>query len=177
MRAIIVDDEPVMLKRFARLAAEIPDLNVVGQFESAEKALNYAAEQFFEAAFLDVAMPIKNGVQLAKELRLIRPDVIIVFVLQLDLHYRKARRHALDRQRDAVAAVEPIAPFAVDYILVIVADPGKRVLVDLIEIGDHRVTDVASISLVTCPLWKVCGWPRAIAPCRSRVAHTSSSGV
>ena len=80
MRAIIVDDEPVMLKRFARLAAEIPDLNVVGQFESAEKALNYAAEQFFEAAFLDVAMPIKNGVQLAKELRLIRPDVIIVFV-------------------------------------------------------------------------------------------------
>ena len=84
MRAIIVDDEPVMLKRFARLAAEIPDLNVVGQFESAEKALNYAAEQFFEAAFLDVAMPIKNGVQLAKELRLIRPDVIIVFVSAYD---------------------------------------------------------------------------------------------
>ena len=84
MRAIIVDDEPLMLKRFTRLASDIPDLNVVGQFESAEKALCYVAEHPFEAAFLDVAMPVKNGVQLAKELRLIRPDVIIVFVSAYD---------------------------------------------------------------------------------------------
>ncbi len=84
MRAIIVDDEPLMLKRFTRLASDIPDLNVVGQFESAEKALCYVAENPFEAAFLDVAMPVKNGVQLAKELRVIRPDVIIVFVSAYD---------------------------------------------------------------------------------------------
>ena len=84
MRAIIVDDEPLMLKRFTRLASEIPDLHVVGQFESAGKALEYAAEHPFEAAFLDVAMPITNGVQLAKELRLLRPDIIIVFVSAYD---------------------------------------------------------------------------------------------
>lgn len=84
MRAIIVDDEPLMLKRFSRLAADIPDLNIVGQFESAERALDYAAENSFETAFLDVSMPIKNGVQLAKELRLIQPDLIIVFVSAYD---------------------------------------------------------------------------------------------
>ncbi len=84
MRAIIVDDEPLMLRRFARLASEIPDLNVVGQFESSDKALNYAADHPFEAAFLDVAMPIKNGVQLAKELRIILPEIIIVFVSAYD---------------------------------------------------------------------------------------------
>lgn len=84
MRAIIVDDEPLVLKRFSRLAAGIPDLTIVGQFESAEKALDYAAENPFETAFLDVEMPIKNGVQLAKELRLIRPDLVIVFVSAYD---------------------------------------------------------------------------------------------
>ena len=84
MRAIIVDDEPLMLRKFTRLSAEIQDLNVVGQFESAEKALAFAAEHPFEAAFLDVAMPIKNGVELAKELRKIRPDIIIVFVSAYD---------------------------------------------------------------------------------------------
>ena len=84
MRAIIVDDEALMLKRFTRLASEIPDLNIVEQFESAGTALDYAAEHPFEAAFLDVAMPIKNGVQLAQELRQIRHDIIIVFVSAYD---------------------------------------------------------------------------------------------
>lgn len=84
MRAIIVDDEPLMLKRFARLSADIADLNLVGQFESAQKALAFAAEHTFEAAFLDVAMPIMDGVELAKALRKIRPDIIIVFVSAYD---------------------------------------------------------------------------------------------
>ncbi len=84
MRAIVVDDEPFMLKRFARLAFEIPDLNIVGQFTSAEKALYFANEQHFEVAFLDVEMPIKNGVQLAKDLRKIMPDILIVFVSAYD---------------------------------------------------------------------------------------------
>ena len=84
MRAIIVDDEPLMLKRFARLSEGIADLSIIGQFESAKKALAFAAEQPFEAAFLDVAMPVTNGIELAKELRKLRPDVIIVFVSAYD---------------------------------------------------------------------------------------------
>ncbi len=80
MRAIIVDDEPLMLRRFVRLSADIPDLDIIGQFESAQKALAFAEENPFEAAFLDVAMPITNGIELAKNLRSIRPDIIIVFV-------------------------------------------------------------------------------------------------
>lgn len=84
MRAIIVDDEPLMIKRFVRLAEGIEDLNIIGQFESAQKAVAFAEDQLFEAAFLDVAMPIVNGVELAKELRKIRPDIIIVFISASD---------------------------------------------------------------------------------------------
>ncbi|MBO4694010.1 MAG: response regulator [Clostridia bacterium] len=84
MRAIIVDDEPLMLKRFARLSANIEDLNIVGQFESAREAVDFAKEHPFEAAFLDVKMPVTSGIELAKELREIRSDVIIVFVSAYD---------------------------------------------------------------------------------------------
>lgn len=84
MRAIIVDDEPLMLRRFVRLSEGIPDLNIVGQFESAKKALEYAKAWPIEVAFLDVAMPITNGLELAKELRKLRPDIIIVFVSAYD---------------------------------------------------------------------------------------------
>ena len=84
MRAILVDDEPLMLKRFARLSAEIPDLHIVGQFESAQEALEYAEKNPVELAFLDVAMPIMNGIELARELRALRKDILIVFVSAYD---------------------------------------------------------------------------------------------
>ena len=84
MRAIIVDDEPIMLNRFVRLSEGIPDLKVIGQFESSKKALAFAEEQPFEAAFLDVDMPVMNGIELARRLREIRPEIIIVFVSAYD---------------------------------------------------------------------------------------------
>lgn len=84
MRAIVVDDEALMLKKFSRLSADIKDLQIVGLFESAEKALEFAKDHPFEAAFLDVEMPITNGVRLAEELRAIHPQVIIVFISAYD---------------------------------------------------------------------------------------------
>jgi len=84
MRAIIVDDEPLMLRRFVRLSEGIPDLNIVGQFESAKRAMEYAKDWPVELAFLDVAMPITNGLELAKKLRKLRPDILIVFVSAYD---------------------------------------------------------------------------------------------
>lgn len=84
MKAIVVDDERLMLRKFERLSAGIPDLNLTGSFESAEEALAYAAEHPVELAFLDVSMPIMNGIELAGKLREIRPDILIVFVSAYD---------------------------------------------------------------------------------------------
>lgn len=80
MRIMIVDDEPLMLRRFVRLCEGIPALTVAGQFESAKEALCFAEENDVEAAFLDVAMPGMSGVELANALRAIKPDIVIVFV-------------------------------------------------------------------------------------------------
>jgi len=84
MRAIIVDDEPLMIRRFIRLSEGIPDLNVVNYFESASQALDYVKDHPVEVAFLDVVMPITNGIGLAKELRQLRPDIVLVFVSVYD---------------------------------------------------------------------------------------------
>ncbi len=84
MRTIIVDDEHLMLKRFVRLSKEIPDIRIVGQFESAGEALDYVREHPVELAFLDVAMPEIGGVELAHKLRRIRSDILIVFVTAYD---------------------------------------------------------------------------------------------
>lgn len=88
MRAIIVDDEPLMLRRFVRLSEGIQDLNITGQFESAEQALDYAAKNPVDVAFLDIAMPITNGIELAKRLRKLHPDIVVVFVTAYDEYIR-----------------------------------------------------------------------------------------
>lgn len=88
MKAIIVDDEPLMMRKFARLSEGIKDLNLVGQFENSEQALNYMKKDPVEAAFLDVEMPIMDGITLAEKLREIRPNIIIVFITAYDEYIR-----------------------------------------------------------------------------------------
>lgn len=84
MRTIVVDDELIMLKRFARLSKGINGINIVGQFECAEDALEYAQKNTVELAFLDMEMPVIGGAELAKRLHDIRPDILIVFVTAYD---------------------------------------------------------------------------------------------
>lgn len=88
MRCIIVDDEPIMIKKFLRLSEGIPDLHIVGQFDYAGDALEYAQNHPVELAFLDVAMPVINGISLAKQLRAFRPDILIVFISAYDEYIR-----------------------------------------------------------------------------------------
>lgn len=80
MKTILVDDELWMLEQFAEECAELPEIEIVGNFTFAEDALEYARDNLVEFALLDIEMPGMNGVELAKELRKLYPQVIIVFV-------------------------------------------------------------------------------------------------
>ncbi len=84
MKAIIVDDEPIMVRKFARLSSQIPDLLLIGQFESATAALNFARKTPIDVAFLDVSLPQITGIAVAEELRDIDPEILIVFVTAYD---------------------------------------------------------------------------------------------
>ena len=80
MRTIIVDDSPVMREFFARVSSDIPDINLVGEFDRAGNAVRYALENPVDLAFLDIEMPGVNGIELALRLRSIRKDMLIVFL-------------------------------------------------------------------------------------------------
>lgn len=80
MRFLAVDDEPLMLDglvsalRDARPGAEIL------LFQWPEDALEAAREQPADVAFLDIQMDGMTGLQLAVELKKIKPDIHIIFV-------------------------------------------------------------------------------------------------
>lgn len=80
MRAILVDDEPIMLRSFVRNSTGVAGLDIIAQFQDAESAIAYAREHTFEIALLDVILPQINGIELADRLRKLHPNLLIVFV-------------------------------------------------------------------------------------------------
>ena len=80
MRTIIVDDEYWALERVKQECAGDRDIEIVGTFMDSESALEYAKENAVDFALLDIQMSGMNGLSLAKRLRELYPEIIIVFV-------------------------------------------------------------------------------------------------
>lgn len=96
MKAIVVDDERLMLAKFVRLAQGIEDLEVVGAFKDTQDALGFACNSCVDVAFLDVEMPWIDGIELAGRLRELRPDMLIVLVTAYESYIHEANRIGAD---------------------------------------------------------------------------------
>ena len=84
MKAILVDDEPYMIRSFVRNSADISELEIVGSFTEPKEAVSYAENNKFDLAVLDIKMPGMDGIELAKRLRGLNPEVLIVFITAYD---------------------------------------------------------------------------------------------
>lgn len=80
MKVISVDDERILLDDFVALLEEMPEIDEVHGFQSCEKALAYVAENDIDVAFLDIRMRGMDGITLAKKIKVIKPDVNIIFM-------------------------------------------------------------------------------------------------
>ena len=79
MTAITVDDERPMLKMLTAAVSASPDIAFVWEFHTCSAALEWAAENVMDIAFLDVSMRGMGGLALAERLLEIRPECKIIF--------------------------------------------------------------------------------------------------
>lgn len=83
-RAILADDEPLLLEGLRReLKALWPDLQIVGTARNGQEALEMIELEQPNVAFLDIRMPLLNGLEVAQELvdrKHTQPQTEIVFV-------------------------------------------------------------------------------------------------
>ena len=79
MRAIVVDDEPMMLKSFLRLSSGIEDLQVLSTFEAPEDAIEFVKKNSVEIAFLDIEMRGMNGLSLGDKLLSLYPEINLIY--------------------------------------------------------------------------------------------------
>ena len=79
MRIMIVDDEPITVKKLTDCVKKIkPDAETVS-FIRSDEALAYGKENDVDVAFCDINMPVINGVDLAKELKKTHPLLNLIF--------------------------------------------------------------------------------------------------
>ena len=97
LRAFLVDDEPLALKRLARLLEASERVAIVGRATDPAKALAQLAADAVDVVFLDIHMPGLSGLQVAERLP---ANAMVVFTTAYEQH--------------AVAAFEVNA---VDYLL------------------------------------------------------------
>ena len=102
MRAICVDDEPLVLDLVVALCRELPQLSEVQGFGSAEEALSYVERQKVDLALLDIDMPDMNGIELAMRIKQRQPDTAILFLTGY-AQYRSLSRAELRAFPDWVA--------------------------------------------------------------------------
>ena len=77
---IVVDDEKIILAGNVReLRRALPDANVTG-FSKSKDALLFAKSNKVQVAFLDIELRTTKGIQLAKKLEEINPEINIIFV-------------------------------------------------------------------------------------------------
>ncbi|MDO5549707.1 MAG: response regulator [Lachnospiraceae bacterium] len=80
MRAILIDDIPAHLEILEQELNQVSEVQVVGRFTDARKALEFAGDHPVELAFLDINMPEINGIILGRELQKIMPEIALIYV-------------------------------------------------------------------------------------------------
>jgi two-component system LytT family response regulator len=76
IRALLVDDEQPARERLARLLAPFDDVEIVGEAEDGEEAIERIVELAPDVVFLDIQMPGCSGMEVAASLPAPRPKIV-----------------------------------------------------------------------------------------------------
>lgn len=90
MRLIYVDDEKILLENFQLTVKGLSKIYSLETFNRGEDALKWAEHNPVDVAFLDIEMPVMNGIELAKRLKQVDENIRIVFVTAFDQYALQA---------------------------------------------------------------------------------------
>ena len=83
-RVLIVDDHPMMRTGLAQLIDNEKDLKVCAEADNARQAMDVALGQALDLILLDISLPDKNGLELIKDIRALKPGLPILVVSMHD---------------------------------------------------------------------------------------------
>ncbi|WP_019156985.1 response regulator transcription factor, partial [Robertmurraya massiliosenegalensis] len=80
MKVMMIDDEKAMHIIMKRMLSKIGEVEIVGAFQDTETAFSFLQNEEVDIVFVDISMPKESGLDFAKRLREIHPQIKLVFV-------------------------------------------------------------------------------------------------
>ena len=80
MKYLIVDDEPEAIRHLSGVVTQTDDHAIIDTATNTEDAYYLSTHDTYDVFFVDIKMPGKNGLELAEDLKSIKPFVNIIFV-------------------------------------------------------------------------------------------------
>ncbi|MFK7957166.1 MAG: LytR/AlgR family response regulator transcription factor [Lysobacterales bacterium] len=90
MRVLVVDDEPLARERLTTLLSDTEGVELVGEAGNGREAIEQVRECHPELVFMDIRMPVMDGLEAAHHLRLLEPAPRLIFCTAFDQHALEA---------------------------------------------------------------------------------------
>ena len=132
IRTLLVDDEPLMCQELQVLLDEYPDVEVVSSCHDSQEALEQIMTLKPDLVFLDIQMPGKSGLQIAKSMSRLPHIPLLVFATAYQNYAMDAFNvNAVDYilkpfdESDINRAINKVRRFCADYSPSILPRPRK----------------------------------------------------
>lgn len=83
-KVLIADDEEIIRRGIAYFLKKDPEIEVAGQAEDGELALELAQKVHPDLLFVDINMPFLNGLEFIEKLKEVQPDALIIVITGYD---------------------------------------------------------------------------------------------
>lgn len=90
VKAILLDDELPALWELKHMLDNYPEVTVAGMFTNPHEAFKIIETEKPDAVFLDINMPLINGIDLALKIQELPFEVMIVFVTAYSRYYQQS---------------------------------------------------------------------------------------
>ena len=80
VRILVVDDHAVVRAGVQHFMADVPDMKIAGEADSANEAIRMIRSQEWDIVLLDIAMPDKSGVEVLKQIKREKPDLPVLIL-------------------------------------------------------------------------------------------------
>jgi DNA-binding NarL/FixJ family response regulator len=75
IKVLIADDHPIVREGLKQIIRATPDIAVAGEASNAQEVLDQVMLQDFQVVLLDISMPGRNGLDILKQLKSLKPGI------------------------------------------------------------------------------------------------------
>jgi DNA-binding NarL/FixJ family response regulator len=98
MKVLIADDSGAVRERIKMLLSEVAAIEMIGEAENAQQAIEHIRRQVPDVVILDIRMPGGNGIDVLREIE--KKDRLPVVIMLTNYPYPQYRRKCMDAGAD-----------------------------------------------------------------------------